>query len=284
MPKCQKTPQPCNPENKDCPDARLITPLIQLLFSTGETEFKSPLTNVVHCLITLPLDGSQSDLFPKTSATKVVQHIIDTLDRSVPQDTESVSDTTLDETLAPVISLLSSLYEIASEPLKSFMRHNLLPTDEYALFANITDSNRDRIVPLGQTQSLPSRLLRLVTNAYTPTLREAIFSLIFQLVDSSPAALVDAIGYGYASGYLFSHNIPIPANLQNPGGRGDVNPVTGQRLDAESIPDFTEMTDEEKEREAERLFVLFERMRTLGVGVENPVRVAQQSGQLEELD
>ena len=107
---------------------------------------------------------------------------------------------------------------------------------------------------------------------------------MFQLVDSSPSALVDAVGYGYASGYLFSHNIPIPANLQNPTGRVDINPVTGQRLDAQPVPDFTEMTDEEKEREAERLFVLFERMRNLGVGVENPVRVAQQSGQLEELD
>ena len=44
------------------------------------------------------------------------------------------------------------------------------------------------------------------------------------------------------------------------------------------------MTDEEKEREAERLFVLFERMRSLGVGVENPVRTFQQSGRFEELD
>jgi hypothetical protein len=108
--------------------------------------------------------------------------------------------------------------------------------------------------------------------------------LIFQLVDSSPSALVDAIGYGYASGYLFSHNIPVPANLQNAGGRTDINPVTGQLLDAQVPPDYVEMTDEEKEREAERLFVLFERMRNLGVGVENPVRVAQQGGQLEELD
>jgi hypothetical protein len=55
-------------------------------------------------------------------------------------------------------------------------------------------------------------------------------------------------------------------------------------LEAESIPDIAEMTDEEKEREAERLFVLFERMRSVGVGVENPVRTAQQSGRFEELD
>jgi hypothetical protein len=108
---------------------------------------------------------------------------------------------------------------------------------------------------------------------------------MFQLVDSSPTALVDAIGYGYASGFLFSHNIPIPPNLQNPqAGRVDINPVTGQRLDAEPNLDLAQMTDEEKELEAERLFVLFERLRNLGVGVENPVRTAQQSGRFEEME
>jgi hypothetical protein len=115
-------------------DSRLITQLVQLLFATGQREFKSPLTNVVHCLITLPLDGAQSDLFPKELPTKVVQHIIDTLDRSVPQDTESVSDTNLDESLSPVITLLSSIYQVAldpADPVKNFMRQSLLPTDEY---------------------------------------------------------------------------------------------------------------------------------------------------------
>ena len=66
-------------------------------------------------------------------------------------------------------------------------------------------------------------------------------------------------------------------------GRTDVNPITGQKLDMESNLEI-EMTDEEKEREAERLFVLFERMQKLGVGVQNPVRAAQRSGRFEELD
>ena len=114
-------------------NGRLIAQLVQLLFATGQKIFKSPLTNVVHCLITLPLDGSQSDLFPKDSPTKVVQHVIDTLDRSVPEDTESVSDTTLDENLSPVISLLSSIYQVAPDPVQASMKRSLLPTEEYIL-------------------------------------------------------------------------------------------------------------------------------------------------------
>jgi hypothetical protein len=75
--------------------------------------------------------------------------------------------------------------------------------------------------------------------------------------------------------------------LQHEGGRTDVNPVTGQKVTEEherAQRELSLMTEEEKEREAERLFVLFERMRRLGVvQVENPVGRAQQEGRFEEL-
>ena len=45
------------------------------------------------------------------------------------------------------------------------------------------------------------------------------------------------------------------------------------------------MTDEEKLAEAERLFVLFDRMAKTGVmKVDNPIRKAQESGRFQELD
>jgi len=43
------------------------------------------------------------------------------------------------------------------------------------------------------------------------------------------------------------------------GGHATVNPITGQLLQMEEQVEMEEMTQEEKEREAERLFVLFER-------------------------
>lgn len=80
------------------------------------------------------------------------------------------------------------------------------------------------------------------------------------------------VGYGFASGFLFSHNISVPASAMeaysasgservsqdSQGIEGRINPITGQFVDREAKVEI-DMTDEEKEREAERLFVLFER-------------------------
>ena len=106
---------------------------------------------------------------------------------------------------------------------------------------------------------------------------------------------MENIGYGFAAGFLSSHNIDVPASATGEGsggrdnvsGRGDINPITGQRWSAENKqkPDLPEMTEEEKEREAERLFVLFERLRATGVvDVKNPVQQAFDEGRFEELD
>ena len=66
--------------------------------------------------------------------------------------------------------------------------------------------------------------------------------------------------------------------------KASVNPITGQRLDAEPTLDIPKMTTEEAEREAERLFVLFERLNATGVvNVKNPVQQAMEEGRFEEL-
>jgi hypothetical protein len=59
-----------------------------------------------------------------------------------------------------------------------------------------------------------------------------------------------------------------------------INPITGTYENLSSHSDKA-MTDEEKEREAERLFVLFDRMnRNPAMSVVNPVAQAQQCGKL----
>lgn len=59
-----------------------------------------------------------------------------------------------------------------------------------------------------------------------------------------------------------------------------INPITGAYEPASSSNEPI-MTDEEKEREAEKLFVLFDRMNRNGaMSVVNPVKQAQENGQL----
>ncbi|SCV69968.1 BQ2448_1362 [Microbotryum intermedium] len=66
-------------------------------------------------------------------------------------------------------------------------------------------------------------------------------------------------------------------------GPRTVNPITGA---FELPPDFDvedEMTEEEKEREAEKLYVLFDRMQRTGIiDVENPICKARGEGKLQE--
>ncbi|ORX72706.1 hypothetical protein DL89DRAFT_254891 [Linderina pennispora] len=90
---------------------------------------------------------------------------------------------------------------------------------------------------------------------------------------------VMAVGYGNAAGYMLARGIEIPTDLMNKGG-SDAKDQGHRPSDGQ----LAEMTDEEKEREAERLFVLFERLNKTGIiKVENPVRAAYESGQIQEM-
>ena len=95
--------------------------------------------------------------------------------------------------------------------------------------------------------------------------------------------LISQVGYGNVAGFLFNKGIVTgppssgeasTSNSADPEGP-QINPITGaieeERADIE-------MTEEEREREAEKLFVLFDRLeRTGAVPPEaNPVRRAIQ--------
>lgn len=190
----------------------------------------------------------------------------------------SYKDSELDQTASPVITLLRKIYKEAPDQVKKHMEILLLPTD----------AHRDK--PIGKSDALSSRLLQLSTSAISSTLRTSIQAMLFELSGEDPTKFVANVGYGYASGFLMSQNIPVPQNatdsLAEGGGEGvRINPITGQRLDAETyVDEGPPMTDEEKEIEAEKLFVLFERLRATGmVDVVNPVRQAVEEGRFEEL-
>jgi hypothetical protein len=143
---------------------------------------------------------------------------------------------------------------------------------------------------LGKSKTLAAQLLRLTTSSGAIHLSQAIQDLMFELSDKDPSEYVKNVGYGFAAGYLVNHKIPVPESAKQPhqvsgdSGKVPINPITGQRMDKEAVSEVPAMSQAEKEREAERLFVLFERLKATGVtNVQNPMEVAQAQGKLEEL-
>lgn len=252
---------------------------------------QSPITYVLNALLNLDLKSAEkktpigreaktSPLFPYSNPESVVDRLSSILFKAIKEHPER----DLDEAAATLITLIRRLYEIASPQMQSWIRWLLLPNDQ------------DREQPLGKGETLSARLLQLSTSPNVPNLRENISSLLFELSDKDASKFVKNIGYGFAAGFLMNNKIEVPANAAEASssardgdaeGGADVNPITGQRWSAEERQraNLPEMTEEEKEREAERLFVLFERLRATGVvDIKNPVQQAVDEGRFEELD
>lgn len=269
-----------------------IEPLVDLILHhpLPSQPLQPPMNCILNALLNLDLksaakktpmgrEAKSSPLFPYSEPERVLDRLISIFDNAI----KSYPERELDEAAAPLCTLIRRAYELANAQMKSWMRWILLPRDQ------------DRDKPLGQGDTLPSRLLRLSSSPTLPTLRDNISTLLFELSDKDANKFVQNIGYGFASGFLRSHGIAIPAtpaeasSVASEGdaeGGADINPVTGQKLSAEAKqrPQQGEMTEEEKEREAERLFVLFERLRATGVvDVKNPVQQAKGEGRFEEL-
>ena len=106
---------------------------------------------------------------------------------------------------------------------------------------------------------------------------------------ASATTFAAQLGYGNASGFLQNIGQLVPpsaldssADTAASSSGVNINPITGA-VDAPIATDEPPMTDAEKEREAERLFVLFERMNKNGaISVENPIIAAQQSGKFDD--
>lgn len=212
-----------------------------------------PVNYLINALMNLELPKESSGLssnpvFPTSKEETNIERLVYVLDRAI----QSYPEREIDQAAAPVITLLRKIHKIAPPKMQQHMCWLLLPTDE------------SRNNPLGKDETLPSRLLRLSVSPMLPTLRDNISAMLFELSDKDASKFVNNIGYGYASGFLMNHNIEVPQNaMETSSTEGasapDINPVTGQRRNKEKVDTGPPMSDEEKEREAERLFVLFER-------------------------
>ncbi|KAF3283945.1 hypothetical protein TWF132_009955 [Orbilia oligospora] len=272
---------------------------------------QAPTHHILDALSNIPptTPDSQTSFFPPSNPTLHVSKILKILDKSavIPSSSSSSSSTTsrsgsgtsnsttvddFDTHAASLLKLLIEIYPLSPAPVKTLLHETLLP------------SEKERSSPLGSTNSttLPARLLRLASSPTTTNTRLILQTLLFVISDEDPVKFVKNVGYGHASGYLMMRGIPIPSEALEEIGAAEsgdggssrnkrINPITGQYLDdelrdieASGLKGLEDMTDEEKEREAEKLFVLFERLNRTGViNVENPVRTAMQEGRFEEI-
>ena len=220
------------------------------------TPLQPPVNYLINSLVNLDLEDkkfksklSTNPLFPKFDQNCNVDKFINILDSSITRYTPLE----LERDAIPVLSLLKKIYGFAPQGVKNYMRWLLLPEED------------DRDQPIGQSDTLSSRLLRLSTSPVAPNLREGISALMFELSGNDAEEFVQNIGYGFAAGFLMTHNMPMPESASQAystagdGTQGPINPITGQRFASEPQDHGPPMTQEEKEMEAERLFVLFDR-------------------------
>jgi hypothetical protein len=108
------------------------------------------------------------------------------------------------------------------------------------------------------------------------------------MCNSDATTLSALVGYGNVAGFLFNKGImnAPPAPDGNDGSIPElpdvdkINPITGTTHQPKSTSAQDEMTEEEKEREMEKLFVLFDRLEKTGAikPESNPVRDAIKKG------
>ncbi|CAD6500422.1 BgTH12-07599 [Blumeria graminis f. sp. triticale] len=232
---------------------------------------------IINAIMNLPLEKNSTIIFPEGSPEISIDCCVRILERSL----QAYEDQALEQNVPPLIILLRKINDCAPPTVQSHLQRLLLPSTE----------DREKI--LGRTDSLPSQLLRLSSNSVNPQIQESILTLLFELSGCDAKTFIHNLGYGYASGFLFKHKVPVPENcLQNPSIvtassnddlSSQVNPITGQLLEKEENVEIEEMTEEEKEREAEKLFVLFERLNKTGVISVNAPGIHSDSNRFEEV-
>lgn len=258
-----------------------LVPAVPILYGMLEKAeiprppLQPPLTYLLNALASI--DAGKDEAIATASdrylpSSKSLNAAVDKLVTILDQSLTQYNPAQLDTQLISLLTILRRINALASKEMRPKLKAALLPND----------SERD--LPLGRSSTLASRLLKLITAPGLTHSSEAVSALFFELSDSDAHKYVQNVGYGYAAGYLMTHKIPIPESAKEASsGSVPVNPVTGQRLDKEPGTTTPDMTKEEKEREAERLFVLFERLKATGVmDVKNPVEQARDEGRLRE--
>ncbi|KAF8830322.1 hypothetical protein HHX47_DHR2000433 [Lentinula edodes] len=189
--------------------------------------------------------------------------------------TGAPSDTSLDDILSPLVVLCTRLC-LADESSRVRMREWTVPPD------------LDRTNPLDERADFLGRCIRLLGSVYHTRLKDAVGEMLYAACDSDAALLSSLFGYGHVAGLLFNKGVmsapPPPStslssSAPDPSssttGQREINPITGTYApNGPTVSATADMTEDEKEQEMEKLFVLFDRLERSGSmpASQNPMR------------
>jgi hypothetical protein len=192
---------------------------------------------------------------------------IDPDDLEIRNRCKAESSDTLDDMLSPLVVVITKLC-VADEGSRTRVRHWIVPED------------LDRSSPLEERSDILGKCLRLLSCIYHSRLKDSVGELLFAIADSDASTLSNLVGYGNVAGYLFhkgifnapSQSSAVPTSTSS---GESIDPITGTTT---KPTEGVLMSDEEKEREMEKLFVLFDRLEKTGAlpPDQNPMRKAIQ--------
>ncbi|CAO3662767.1 unnamed protein product [Umbelopsis ramanniana] len=255
-----------------------ILDLIRDIPLSPTNTLSSPLLNAIHALLHVPYTSGWDQGVVGKLTEALTLAVPDLVGDDSEENIDQLRERKSDDTIAPLLLVLrrAAAHDQSS---REYIAKELLPRES------------DRTQPVNKGDHISAHLVRLMTSTALPHTKDSLCDLFYVLCDEDATKLSQKVGYGNAIGFLMNRNIPLhppPSAQSDSSSQREVNPITGQFLDEEDHgPSFADMTDEEKEREAERLFVLFERLKKTGVvDVENPIAKAMREnhGRVTEIE
>lgn len=173
---------------------------------------------------------------------------------------DKIFGSAVDQSLIPISILLKKL--TFTDEARQIMRQRLMPADI------------DRTKHINEGPSVTAALIRSIADIRLSQTRDFICELMISLCEENSnhlLILVDIfiryVGYANAAGFLFSRgvtNSTMPSDEHSPDISQEIDPISGE-VKVEKEDPWAGMTDEEKEIESEKLFVLFDRLNKTGV-------------------
>jgi hypothetical protein len=212
---------------------KLAPELVKQFVQIVNCGFVPPHQHMIHILMNL--EFNQKIWFELESYSSFIDQLskmmLKTLTTVKPIHTETLlNGNRFDEAFLPLIILTHNLAEAGTQQLKNYLKESLFPSKDAA------ETSRE----------LETELIHLLIHPGLSKIRHQMEELVFECFHHNGADMVQHFGLGITAGLLKRKNM--------------LDPKYFERKHEES-----DMTEEEKEKEIERLVPLFRRLQELNV-------------------